>query len=409
MANKIEPIASSPIAQKSRDIMRAYYKDAIEAEGSDRKIAWITSGAPVEPLQTMNIIPIYPENHSAMIAASKMGEDFCSKAEDMGYSIDLCSYARADISCAKFKGGPIGGLPRPDMLILSNNICGTVLKWFEVQARYFRVPMFIFDTPICHTEYSPEVAEYVETQVDEYIAFLEKVTGRKFDYDRLNEVGKLSYDTMDLWRKILDTTITRPSPLTAFDAFFFLSLIVTLKGTQVAVDFYTELLQVMKERARQGIGVVPNEKYRLLWDNLPVWHGLRWLSDKFASHNACLVGDTYTKIFSEKLEFLDRDNFIDTMAEAHTRIYLNTGVDQMAEKVLDMIDFYMADGFVMHSNRSCKPYSFGQMDIMEMVRKKHGIPVLMIEADMVDPRSFSQSQIETRIDAFMEIFKQRKG
>lgn len=409
MANKIEPLANSPIAQKSRKIMRSYYKDAIEAEGSERKIAWITSGGPVEPLQAMDIIPIYPENHAAMIGASKMGEDFCSKTEDMGYSSDLCSYARSDISCAKFKGGPVGGLPRPDMLICCNNICGTVLKWYEIQARYFRVPLFILDTPICHTEYSSEIAEYVEAQVDEYIAFLEQVTGRKFDYDRMNEVGKLSYDAMDLWRKILDTTVHRPSPMSAFDAFFFLSLVVTLKGTQVCVDYYTELLKVMEDRVKQNIGVVPDEKYRLLWDNLPVWYGLRWLSDKFAGHNACLVGDTYTAAFCERLDYLDRDNFLGSLAEAYTRIYLNIGVDQMAAKVLDMVDFYMADGFVMHSNRSCKPYSFGQMDIMEIVRKKAGIPVLMIEADMVDPRSFSQSQIETRIDAFMEIFRHRQG
>jgi benzoyl-CoA reductase/2-hydroxyglutaryl-CoA dehydratase subunit BcrC/BadD/HgdB len=32
----------------------------------------------------------------------------------------------------------------------------------------------------------------------------------------------------------------------------------------------------------------------------------------------------------------------------------------------------------------------------------------MIEADMVDERSFSESQIETRIDAFMEVLKARK-
>ncbi|MDP3282870.1 MAG: 2-hydroxyacyl-CoA dehydratase family protein [Desulfobacterales bacterium] len=33
------------------------------------------------------------------------------------------------------------------------------------------------------------------------------------------------------------------------------------------------------------------------------------------------------------------------------------------------------------------------------------MPTLMIEADMVDERSFSESQIETRIDAFMEVLK----
>ena len=158
--------------KKMREIMTAYYLDAMTARENGKKVAWITSGGPVEPLIAMDIIPIYPENHGAMLGASKMGEEFCVKAEEMGYSSDLCSYARADISCAVFKGGPIGGLPEPDMLICCNNICGTVMKWYEVQARHFNVPLFILDTPICHTEYSPEIARYVRAQMDEYINFL---------------------------------------------------------------------------------------------------------------------------------------------------------------------------------------------------------------------------------------------
>jgi benzoyl-CoA reductase/2-hydroxyglutaryl-CoA dehydratase subunit BcrC/BadD/HgdB len=59
----------------------------------------------------------------------------------------------------------------------------------------------------------------------------------------------------------------------------------------------------------------------------------------------------------------------------------------------------------MHSNRSCKPYSLGQYDIQRIVQAKRGIPSLVIEADMTDARNFSESQIDTRIDAFMEILK----
>jgi benzoyl-CoA reductase/2-hydroxyglutaryl-CoA dehydratase subunit BcrC/BadD/HgdB len=97
------------------------------------------------------------------------------------------------------------------------------------------------------------------------------------------------------------------------------------------------------------------------------------------------------------------------MAECYTRIYLNIGVDEMARQVMEMVDKYGADGLVMHSNRSCKPYSLGQYDIQRIVREKMGIPTVMIEADMVDERSFSEGQIETRIEAFIELLKERKG
>ncbi|NNL42049.1 MAG: 2-hydroxyglutaryl-CoA dehydratase, partial [Desulfobacterales bacterium] len=161
--------------KRMKQIMTDYYIEAKTADQTGKKIAWITSGGPVEPLIAMNVIPVYPENHGAMIGASKMGVDLCEKSEAMGYSRDLCSYARSDIACSAIDGGPIGGLPKPDMLVCCNNICGTVLKWYEVQARYYQVPLFIFDTPFCHTEFSAAAKRYVRQQVNEYIEFLEMV------------------------------------------------------------------------------------------------------------------------------------------------------------------------------------------------------------------------------------------
>lgn len=388
-----------------REIMTIYYTEAKTAGLTGKKVAWITSGGPVEPLIAMDIIPVYPENHGAMIGASKMGLALCEKAEEMGYSRDLCSYARSDISCSTVNGGPIGGLPKPDMLICCNNICGTVLKWYEIQARYYKVPLFIMDTPFCHTEYTEEAKKYVRRQIDEYIAFLENVCGKKLDHDRMKEVGRLSVEGQRLWQQVLDTAAYSPSPMTAFDAFFHLALIVTLRGTQTAVDYYKYLLKKMNAKVTQGIGAVPNERYRLLWDNLPIWYRLRWLSEKFASHDACLVADTYTTAWCGSLKYMDENNFLDSMAEGYTRIYLNIGVDEMARTVIEMIDKYNVDGFVMHSNRSCKPYSLGQYDIQRIVQRERGVPCLIIEADMVDERNFSESQIATRIDAFMEIIK----
>ena len=392
-----------------REIMTAYYIDAKTARQNNKKVAWITSGGPVEPLIAMDIIPVYPENHGAMIGASKMGIDLCEKAEAMGYSNDLCSYARADISCCTVNGGPIGGLPEPDMLVCCNNICGTVMKWYEVQARYFKVPLFIYDTPFLHKEYSAEVKRYVLRQMEEYITFLENVTGRKMDRDRMMEVGRISFEGSQLWQAVLDTAISKPSPMTAFDAFFHLALIVTLRGTNLSVEYYKGLLAEMQERAKAGIGAIPNEKYRLLWDNLPIWYRMKWLSKKFAEHDACLVADTYTSAWCGSMEYIDVNNFIGSAAEAYTRSYLNLGVDKMAEIVLSMIDKYDIDGIVMHSNRSCKPYSFGQYDIQKIVERERGIPSLLIEADMVDERSFSESQIETRIDAFIEMIRGNKA
>lgn len=390
---------------KMKEIMTTYYIEAKTAKESGKKVAWITSGGPVEFLIAMDVIPVYPENHGAMIGASKMGVGLCEKAEEMGYSRDLCSYARSDIACSATSGGPIGGLPAPDFLVCCNNICGTVLKWYEVAARFYDVPLFILDTPFIHTEFSEAAKRYVIRQTYEYIEFLERQCGKKMDFDRMNDVARLAVEGLRLWQSVLDTTAHKPAPMTAFDAFFHLALIVTLRGTQIAVDYYKQLLDEMNQRIKDGIAMVPNEKYRLLWDNLPVWYRTKWLSDKFASHNACLVGDTYTSAWSGVMDLIDERNFIETGAVAYSSVYINVSLDKMMETLKKLIRKYDVDGLVMHSNRSCKPYSFGQYDLQKRVMKELNLPTLIIEADMVDERSFSESQIETRIDAFMETLK----
>jgi benzoyl-CoA reductase/2-hydroxyglutaryl-CoA dehydratase subunit BcrC/BadD/HgdB len=390
---------------RMKEIMTNYYIEAKTARDNGRKVAWITSGGPVEPLIAMDVIPVYPENHGAMIGASKMGARLCEKAEEMGYSRDLCSYARSDIADAVEKTGPIGGLPEPDMLVCCNNICGTVLKWYETAARYFKVPLFILDTPFVHTEFSDSARKYVLSQIREYVAFLEDNCGFKMDYDRMEQVGRLSVEGTQLWQSVLDTCAHRPAPMTAFDAFFHLALIVTLRGTQIAVDYYKQLLDELNERISKNIAMVENEKYRLLWDNLPVWYRTRWLSDKFAAHDAALVADTYTSAWSGMLPEMKGQSFLEAMAETYTKVYINISIDMMFDIVAGMIEKYQVDGMVMHSNRSCKPYSLGQYDLRKMIMDKLGVPTLIIEADMVDERSFSESQIETRIEAFMETLK----
>jgi benzoyl-CoA reductase/2-hydroxyglutaryl-CoA dehydratase subunit BcrC/BadD/HgdB len=388
-----------------KQIMKRYYRGAKFAKWSRKKVAWITSGGPVEPLIAMDVIPVYPENHGAMIGARKMGAELCERAEAMGYTGNLCSYARSDIACAPINGGPIGGLPKPDFLVCANNICGTVLKWYEIQARFFGVPLSIFDTPFIHTECSQEARQYVTSQVEEYIQFLQEVCKRKLSPARMQKAGKLSLHAQKLWQAVLDTAVAKPSPITAFDAFIHLAIIVTLRGTQTAVDYYRSLRDEMNVRVAQGIGVVPNEKYRFLWDNIPIWYRVRWLSEKFAENGASLVADTYSSAWSGTSALIDENDYLKSMALAYMNVHLNTSIDSMFQRIKTLIEKYDIDGVVMHSNRSCKPYSFGQYDLRKMIFNELKVPVLILEADMVDERNFSSHQIAGRIDTFMEMVK----
>jgi bcr-type benzoyl-CoA reductase subunit B len=384
--------------EQMKQLITNYY---IEAKTTKEKpICWITSGGPVEFLIAMGVIPVYPENHGAMCGASKIAVGLAEVAESMGFSQDLCSYARLDIGGAATQDGAIpGGLPKPDFLLCCNNICGTVTKWYEELSRFWDVPMFLFDTPFIHKSKPEHATEYVKQQCLELIEFLEKHTGKKWSDDRFAEVAMLSVEGVDLWKEVLQTAESRPSPFTCFDAFIHMAPIVTLRGTQEVVDYYKLLRDEMRERVANGVGAVADEKYRLIWDNIPIWYEMRNLGNLFASNRACLVADTYTTAWAVDIKIEDP---LTSMADAYTKVYLNISIDLMLDQLIALMERYSADGLVMHSNRSCKPYSLGQYDLSRAVTERTGKPALIIEADMTDSRAFSEAQTRERVEAFIE-------
>jgi benzoyl-CoA reductase/2-hydroxyglutaryl-CoA dehydratase subunit BcrC/BadD/HgdB len=383
-----------------RDLMLKYYTEAKQAENTDQPVAWITSGGPVEPLILFDIIPVYPENHGAMCGASKMNVELCEVAEERGFSRDLCSYARGDIGSAITKGGPIGGLPKPDFLVCCNNICNTVFKWYEELARYFDVPLFIYDTPFVRGELSEHSTDYSLRQMEEYFAFLEEVSGKDFDEERFLEVAAKSLQAIGLWSEILACNENHPAPMTCFDEFILMAPIVTLRGTQEVVDFYLVLLEEMRNRVEEGIGILPSEKYRLLWDNIPIWYEMRNLGRIFMDLETCLVADTYTSAWT--FEGVNVDRPVASLADAYTEVYLNINLERMADKMLSLAERFDVNGMILHSNRSCKPYSLGQYDLAREFTQRTSLPTLILEADHTDSRWFNRGEAENRIRQFVE-------
>ena len=58
---------------------------------------------------------------------------------------------------------------------------------------------------------------------------------------------------------------------------------------------------------------------------------------------------------------------------------------------------------LLHSDRSCKPYSIGQVDQTERLLAERGVPALLRDADHNDPRVFSEEQATQRLEAYFEV------
>ena len=336
-----------------------------------------------------------------------MSVSLCEAAEHKGYSRDLCSYALTDIGSYFSGKGPLGKLPKPDFLVCGNNICGTVIKWYEVQARAFQVPVFFLDTPFIHDEIQDHTLKYVQNQMRDYVTFLERQLKRSFSEEKFQKVCSRSFEAIQLWREILELSQQHPAPIASFDAFIHMAPIVTLRGTRWAVWYYRKLKGEIEERVKRGVGAFAREEIRLIWDNIPIWYDIRNLSKMLSSQGAVLVADTYTSAWA--LDHLDLTQPLNALAKAYTTIHLNLGLEHKIKKMANLIERYGAHGFIMHSNRSCKSYSLGQADLKREVSRMTGKPGLIIEADHTDSRSYAPKQVEKQIQIFLDIIRGKEA
>lgn len=389
-----------------RKIIENYYVQAKRANELNKKVAWTVASFPVELIYAMDVIPIYPENHAAMCGARHIATEVSQVAESHGYSIDLCHYALTDYGSILSKQSPIGGLPKPDMLLSNSCQCDTVTKWFEILSRHFNIPHFALDAPLVMGSPSKAIINYLLKQMQECTAFLETHTGRKMDPDKLQEVVSLATQASGTWGEILGMAKNVPSPITCFDAFLNMAPIVTMRGTQEAVDCYNVLKAEVKDRVENRTGAIVEEKYRLYWDNIAVWHKLRELSERFASAKASVVVASYTNSWAYNF---DASRPVETLAENYTKTFINLDLESRIKIIGKLIEDFSVDGMVLHSNRSCRAYSFGQYDYKIAISEKLGIPAVILESDQVDERFHNETQVNTRLEAFFEALAEKTG
>jgi bcr-type benzoyl-CoA reductase subunit B len=356
----------------------------------------------VELFVAHDIIPIYPENHAVANLTAKKGAEMCSITENLGYTSHLCAYARSDLAYRQTGMTVTKGIPEPDLLLACNAQCFTLTKWFQILARRGNLPLFVFDTPeyVANKKAREEIVKYCVMQMKELIGFLEEVTKKKFDYDRLKEVMKYSAASSILYKKFLDMAQYRPSPISIFDALIGMAIAVYRRGTQECVDYYQTLCDEIQAKVDQGTGVVQNEKYRLYWENLPVWFKFSDHAKLLGSYGAVILTSLYVHAWS--LEFdLDKDPLV-TLAENYVSRFSNSTIEDRAEMAMELFRKYSMNGMIMFMNRSCKAVSFAVPTLKDILTKRTGIPALILESDMGAQRCYADSQVRTRFEAYFE-------
>jgi benzoyl-CoA reductase/2-hydroxyglutaryl-CoA dehydratase subunit BcrC/BadD/HgdB len=243
------------------------------------------------------------------------------------------------------------------------------------------------------------------------VKFIEQNTDTVFDLEKLKKTVTYSDLAGLYWKKILDLRKHKPSPVSFRNLAGQILPLVTTLGDKDAADFYKAYYEYYQDQLKEGVTPAQGgEKYRLIWNGIPIWHNLQ-IINYFEEKGANFVWEPYTALsWGNKTPSgrLDPENPFRTLAEKYTNNFGNKPIEKRYSYFDQAIKDYSVNGLVMFSNRSCRPQSIGQTEVVDMVREKHGIPILILEGDQADAEGFSWQDATTKIDGFIEVLEARQ-
>jgi benzoyl-CoA reductase/2-hydroxyglutaryl-CoA dehydratase subunit BcrC/BadD/HgdB len=370
-------------------------------------VGWLTSIFPQEIVEALDLTYVYPENHCAAVSARKEAPRFIEIAEDMGYSVDLCSYARLNLGYAEVGEAEAVTIPLPDFICCCNNICYQVVKWYENLSKRLNIPMIMIDIPFNDLdEPNEDRVKYIQGQLEYAIEQLEKVAGKKMDYDKLKEIMITSNKNSKFWMEATKWTQHTPSPMDGFSLFNYMALIVCARGKVTTAEVLELLEKENAAMAAKGESTYrgENQEYRVMYDGIAVWPTLGFTAKTLVKNGMNMVSSTYPDAFAIYYD----DPTIEGMARGYSGTANTRNIEFHIWARSYLINEWKCDGVIYHMNRSCKIWDFMQYQIAKKTEEATGIPYTIFDGDQSDPRAFSQAQFETRIQGLREVMAQNK-
>jgi len=407
-------------AKYYEDFVKAHEKGGIRWAGG----AWAFSAVP-EGLGD-DVYSLTGEPYGATVAYNRAFAEECHEAiEAKGYARDLCAYMRnywGSIVLDKYVWG--GEWPKPDFL-WTTHICCSHAKWYQVASELEGgVPFFCVDVSVGpYDRMNERRINYMVSQMTDGIKWMEKVTGRKYDDEKLIRAVYNECRATSLWAEICALNKAVPAPLDEKTMYSLYVLNTLMKHKKECADFYEKLRDEVKDRVKNKIAAVGNEKFRVMTDTQPPWAFLE-LWRYLEKYGVVSIGSLYTfglmGIFEVKkdgtwgprttpqemgIEIETREQALRVLAEwtlSRPEWQHFYSPDFKSDMMKRIVKEWKVDGVMLHYNRGCEGLSLGIAE-NKLALKKAGIPVMHFEGNMGDEREFDFERTKVEVDAFLEI------
>jgi benzoyl-CoA reductase/2-hydroxyglutaryl-CoA dehydratase subunit BcrC/BadD/HgdB len=420
---------------KARYEFRAFgdqnYHKTVEAAKGGAPTCWamVVYWQVIPILRAMGFEIIYPENYGATCAAAGVAPEFLEAAASDGFPTHLCSYARINLGyVAKLNElgkippeAPAGGIAKPTLLLARGGVCDAGFKWFEALSRYLDVPMWLIEHPhpgvneFFEEGYYENTISFIVASIKEFIGFLEHLIKRKLDYDKLDELVDNLDKSTRLWHEINMMRKAIPCPMHSRDFWSCMIPHYFHGDLPEAQALYRKLYEEIKYRVDHKIGAVDNERYRLLFAELPPWHSLGFF-DKLADLGWNFVQES----INYHLRPIDLNGVSDPLRRLamisfnfHTGYFKEAAIENeplgfLAAPYLTWAKELRVDGAFLHPLLTCRACSTHLPYLQSRLMDKLKIPSLTVYGDICDLTAFDPISAFNKAEAFDEIMEYYK-
>lgn len=412
--------------KKLRPMLDQMYDSGAEAAKEGKPVAWCMvnfwEGDPI--LKAMDVAAIYPENYGTVCAAMGTAQEYLGRSEGEGFPTHLCGYARNCFGYTKKMvelgevppEAPLGGMAKPTFMLSSGAACDARYKWFQALRRYWDVPLWVLEFPhpgvdeIAMEGAFDYTIKYVVAELREFVNFLERILGKKMDWDRLEEILDGQEKVFEVWGAANELRRATPCPMHARDFWTMMVPAYYMADKPETIEAYQAVYDEVKARVDGGIGSVDNEKYRLGFAELPPWHSLdffnnlaergwNFVTESFGYHPPKLVD---VETVSDPLERVARiifKGFGGMMVQGRTEGERPAGG---AQPYLNMAKEYELDGLLMHPLISCRTATFYLTHAANVLLERARVPSFFMQGDIVDLTVFDPARALNEAEAFEE-------
>ncbi len=409
-----------------RPLIDKMYREGVEAAENGKPVAWcmVNWWEADLVLRAMGITPIYPENFAAVSAAKGMSSKYQGLSDAEGFPTHLCGYARNSLGySAEMKklgkippDAPLGGMAAPMLLLGSGILCDTRFKWFQALRQYWEVPFWTIDTPSFDLveEIRPDAhrnnIQYKVAGLKAFIAFLEKLLGKKLDMDLLDQYITNQEAVFKIWWDINELRKAKPCPIHSRDFWTLMVIGYYMTWDPESLDLYQKVFNEAKERVDSDIGAVAEEKYRLIFSELPPWHSLNFF-EKLAERGWNFVMESAMyhppepmvfDLSNDPIERIAANNYwfqVDHLINAKRKGYPVIG-PKLPQAYLNWGIEYEADGVLTHSLLSCRACTYWLTHTSNSIESELSIPGMNIEGDIIDFSVFDPESVMQNVSAF---------